>query len=254
MTEDKKKNKIKTADEAKEGLDFEELVKAGLYFGHKTSSTHPKMKQYIGSSRNRIHIIDLAKTAEKLKEVLDFIGDLVSQGKEILFVGTKIQVKDKIKEVAEECHLPYVNQRWLGGTFTNFETIKKRLEYFRSLEMQKASGELQKYVKKERLKIDREIEGLRKKFGGIKNLEKLPTAVFVTDMKENILVVKEAREKGIIVIAIADTNVNPALADHFIPANDDAISSLNYILDRVKKAILEAKPQPKASQPLADKK
>ncbi len=253
--EDKKKSKVKAIkennggsavkDEKKiEEFNIEDLTKSGLHFGHSTSRIHPKMKPYIESSRNNIHIIDLTKTAEKLKEVLAFIKDLVSQEKQILFVGTKIQVRDMVKDMAEECGFPFVNQRWLGGTFTNFETIKKRLDYFRNLEMQKASGELQKYVKKERLNISKEIERLRVKFGGIKNLEKLPAAVFVTDMKENGLAVKEAKEKGIIVIAIADTNVDPTKADYFIPANDDAISSLKYILGKVKNAILEAKPKP----------
>jgi len=218
-------------------LDTEEMAQAGVHFGHRTSRVHPKMQPYLYGVRNTVHIIDLEKTKEKFEEALKFIQELISENKILLLVGTKIQVKDLVKEIAKDCSLPYVNERWLGGTFTNFEIIKKRIEYFKDLEKKKAEGELEKYTKKERAKIDQELRDLEIKFGGIKDLEKLPDAIFVIDMKKDDLAVKEARMKGIKVIGISDTNVDPTLADYPIPANDDAISSVKYILEKVKEVI-----------------
>jgi len=218
-------------------LDTEEMAQAGVHFGHRTSRVHPKMQPYLYGVRNTVHIIDLEKTKEKFEEALKFIQELISENKILLLVGTKIQVKDLVKEIAKDCSLPYVNERWLGGTFTNFEIIKKRIEYFKDLEKKKATGELEKYTKKEKAKIDQELRDLEIKFGGIKDLEKLPDAIFVIDMKKDDLAVKEARMKGIKVIGISDTNVDPTLADYPIPANDDAISSVKYILEKVKEVI-----------------
>ena len=218
-------------------LDTEEMAQAGVHFGHRTSRVHPKMMPYLYGVRNTVHIIDLEKTKEKFEEALKFIQELISENKILLLVGTKIQVKDLVKEIAKDCSLPYVNERWLGGTFTNFEIIKKRIEYFKDLEKKKAAGELEKYTKKERAKIDQELRDLEIKFGGIKNLEKLPDAILVLDMKKDEAAVKEARMKGIKVIGISDTNVDPTLADYPIPANDDAISSVKYILEKVKEVI-----------------
>jgi small subunit ribosomal protein S2 len=223
------------------GIDLEEMAQAGVHFGHRTSRVHPKMKPYIYGIRNTVHIIDLEKTAEKLKEALKFIQQLISENKILLLVGTKIQVKDLVKKTAEECNLPYVNERWLGGTFTNFETIKKRIEHFKDLEKKKTEGELEKYTKKERAKIIEELRDLEIKFGGIKNLKQLPDAIFVSDIKKDYLAVKEARMKGIRVIGISDSNCDPTLADYPIPANDDAISSLKYILEKVKEVIIKIK-------------
>ncbi len=222
-------------------IDPEEMARAGLHFGHRTSKIHPKMKPYLDGVRNTVHIIDLEQTAEKLKEALGFIQELISAGKILLLVGTKIQVKNLVKEMTAECQLPYVTERWLGGTFTNFEVIKKRIEYFKNLEKKKAEGELEKYTKKERAKFDLELKNLELKFGGIKSLERLPDAIFVLDMRKDAAAVKEARQKGIRVIGIADTNVDPTLADFPIPANDDAISSVKYILDRVKEVVKKVK-------------
>jgi len=218
-------------------LDTEEMAKSGLHFGHRTSRVHPKMQPYLYGVRNTVHIIDLEKTKEKLGEALKFIQELIAENKILLLVGTKIQVKDLVKDIAKDCGLPYVNERWLGGTFTNFEIIKKRIEYFKDLEKKKAGGELEKYTKKERAKIDQELRDLEIKFGGIKDLEKLPDAIFVLDMKKDNLAVKEARMRGIKVIGISDTNVDPSLADYPIPANDDAISSVKYILEKVREVI-----------------
>jgi len=218
-------------------IDPEEMAKAGLHFGHRASRVHPKMKPYLYGVRNTIHIISLEKTAEKLKEALKFIQEIISENKILLLVGTKIQLKDLVKDIAKDCNLPYISERWLGGTFTNFETILKRIEYFKELERKKKEGELEKYTKKERAKIDQELENLKIKFEGIKDLTRLPDAIFVLDMKKDKLAVKEARMKGVKVIGISDTNVDPTLADFPIPANDDARLAVKYILEKVKEVI-----------------
>ncbi len=221
-------------------LNVEEMAQAGLHFGHKISKIHPKMKPYIYGIRNSVHIIDLEKTKEKFEEALKFIQELMKENKTLLLVGTKIQIKDLTKNIAKDCHLPYVNERWLGGTFTNFEIIKKRVEYFKDLERKKSAGELEKYTKKERAKIDQELKNLEINFGGIKELSKLPDAIFVADMKKDFLAIKEAKKKDIKVIAIADTNIDPGLADYSILANDDAVSSVKYILEKIKEITLKA--------------
>jgi len=231
-------------------IDTEEMAKAGLHFGRKTSKTNPKMKPYLYGVRNTIHIIDLEKTKEKLVQALLFIKNLIFENKILLVVGTKIQVKDLVKNFATDCNLPYINERWLGGTFTNFGIIKKRIDYFKDLEKKKAEGQLEKYTKKERAKIGKILKDLGIKFGGIKNLERLPDAIFVLDMKKDVLAVKEARTKGIKVIGISNTNIDPTLTDYPIPANDNAISSVKYILDKVKEVIKSQKSKipPEAKQ------
>jgi len=225
-------------------IDTTEMAKAGLHFGHRTSRVHPKMKPYLFGVRNGVHLIDLEKTAEKLKEALAFIRQLISEDKTLLLIGTKVQVKELVKSTAKECGLPYVAERWLGGTFTNFETIKKRIDYFKNLEKKKAEGELEKYTKKERIEIDKELKDLETKVGGIKELTKLPDAIFVLDMIKNKLAVKEAKSKGVKVIALCDTNCDPTLVDYPVPSNDDAISAVKYILDKVKETISQAKTKP----------
>ena len=232
------KEKIKETDF---GINLEEMARAGLHFGHRTSKCHPKMKPFLAGVKNTIHIIDLEKTAQKLKEALKFIQELILENKILLIVGTKIQVKDLVKEVATELNLPYVNERWLGGTLTNFEVIKKRIDYFKDLEKKRAEGALEKYTKKERAKIDQEIKDLEIKFGGCKNLERLPDAIFVLNMKKDETAIREAKRKGIKIIGIAHTNVDPTLADYSIPASDDAISSVKYILNKVSEVIKKAK-------------
>jgi len=217
------------------------MAKAGLNFGHNVSRLHPKMKLYVSGIKNNVHIIDLEKTAKEFERALKFISSLVSDGKTILFVGTKIQVKELVKNAAEICQMPYVTERWLGGTFTNFETISKRVQYFKELENKKATGGLEKYTKKERSLFDKELEILRKKFEGIKNLAKLPEAVLILDLKKDITCAKEAKRKGVKIIGVADTNIDPTLADYPVPANDDAISSVSYILEKVKETILNSK-------------
>ena len=172
---------------------------------------------------------------------MKFIEQLSKEEKTLLLVGTKIQHKELVKKIAEECNLPYVNERWLGGTLTNFPVMKKRIKYFKEMEEKQESGELEKYTKKERMKIGKELDNLEKKFGGIKDLKEPPDAVFVCDMRKDDLAAKEARMKNIPVIGISDTNVDPTSADYPIPANDDAMSSVRYILEKVKEVILKAK-------------
>jgi len=233
-----KKKKVKK-DEFK--LKPDDMTEAGLHFGHRTSRVHPKMKPYIFGNRNKVDLIDLERTAEKFKQALEFIKEIVSENKTLLLIGTKIQIKDMAQSFAKECDLPYITERWLGGTFTNYKTLKQRIEYFKELEEKKKKGELEKYTKKEKAKIDKELSDLETKFGGIKNMEGLPDAIFVLDMKKDALAVKEARMKKVKVIGIADTNVDPTLADYPIPANDDAISSVKYILEKVKDVIIKYK-------------
>jgi small subunit ribosomal protein S2 len=214
----------------------QEMMAAGLHFGHKTSRTHPKMKPFITGVRNAVHIIDLEKTKEKLQEVLEYIKKLKAEGKVLLLVGTKVQQRALVKEAAISLNLPYVTERWIGGALTNFANIAKRLERMKELERQKEAGEWGKYTKKERMQLQDELDMLEKNFGGIKNLAKVPDAMFIFDLEENALAQREAKKKGISIIAIADTNTNPDEADYFIPANDDAVSSIRYILEKIKEA------------------
>ncbi|MGB9743197.1 MAG: 30S ribosomal protein S2 [Minisyncoccales bacterium] len=241
-TETKTKSRKQNTEEDF-GLDINEMTQAGLCLGHQTSYFHPKMKPYISGIKNNIHLIDLTKTIEKLKEALIFIKQLVSENKILLLVGTKIPARELIKSLASECGLPYVTERWVGGTLTNFPVIKKRIDYFNNLEEKRNKGELDKYTKKEKALFDKELKNLEIKFAGIKNLTTLPDAVFVVDIKKDAAAVTEARKKGIKVIAIVDTNANPELVDFPIPTNDDAISSVKYILDKVKEVIIKAKPK-----------
>lgn len=235
-------------------IDPAEMMQVGLHFGHKTSKVHPKIKPFLYGARNGVHIFDFEKTTESIKAALEFIKKIISEGKVMVLVGTKVQIKKILVETAKECGLPYIADRWLGGTFTNFDTIKRRVDYLKELEEKKASGGLDKYTKKERANFDKELDGLRLKFEGLKELKGLPEAVFVCDMKKDILAVKEARAKGVKVIGIADTNIDPTLADYPIPANDDAKAGVKFILDKVKEVVLKAKSEPPASEGKGEKK
>jgi small subunit ribosomal protein S2 len=221
-------------------LSVEEMATAGVNLGHKVSKLHPKMKQYVSGIKNNVHIFDLEKTQKELSKALDFISKIVAEGKSIVFVGTKIQLKSLVQAAADECGIPYVTERWLGGTFTNFETIQKRVSYFKDLEKKRESGELEKYTKKERLNFDREIAKLKIKFEGVRNLPKLPDAVIIFGLDKDITCAREAKRKGIKIVAIVDTNVNPDIVDYPIPASDDAISAVGYIIERVKDTILSS--------------
>jgi len=222
-------------------ISIEEMAEAGVNFGHKVAKLHPKMKPYVSGIKNNVHVFDLEKTAKELEKALAFISKLVSDGKSIIFVGTKIQLKAIVEEAAKELGIPYVAERWLGGTFTNFETIQKRVNYFKDLEKKRETGGLEKYTKKERLDFDREIARLKVKFEGIRNMTKLPEAVFIFGLDKDITCAREAKKKGIKIIALVDTNVNPDIVDYPIPANDDAISSVRYIIEKTKEVILNSK-------------
>ena len=222
-------------------LDIEEMQKAGVQTGHRVSKLHPRMKPFLSGTRNGVHNIDLNKTAEKFSEALKFVQDLIVEGKNILVVGTKVPIRAMVKESAEACGLPYVNERWLGGSFTNFETILKRVSRFKDLVKQKEIGDLEKYTKKEKMKIEKEIEALATKFGGIKDMSKLPDAVFILDMRKDGFAAKEAKKKGIKIIAVCDTNIDPILIDYIIPANDDSMSATKYIIQQLAKVVISAK-------------
>src|SRR3989344_1111070 len=222
-------------------LNIEEMEAAGVVFGHKASKLHPKMKQCVSGVRNKTHLFDLEKTSKEFTKSLDFISKMVAEGKSVVFIGTKIQMRAIVQKTAEECGFPYITERWLGGTFTNFETIQKRVSYFKDLEKKKESGELIKYTKKERLLFDRELAILKTKFEGIRNMSKLPDAVVIFGLDKDFTCAREAKRKGIKIVAIVDTNVDPDMADYLIPANDDAIMSARYILEKIKEVVLNSK-------------
>ncbi len=223
------------------GIDLEEMVNAGLHFGHRLTNYNPQMKPYIQTIRNSVRIINLEKTAEKLEEALKFIELLIKEKKTVLVIGTKVQAKNLVGEFAEKTGLPFVNNRWLGGTLTNFEVIKKRIAFLSQLEEGKESSDFGKYTKKEQIKFNNKIQKLTTNFGGIRNLEKVPEAILVLDMRKEATAVREARRTGIKLIAVCDTNVNPLLADYPIPANDDSVSSIKYILDKVAETVINSR-------------
>ncbi|HEB01587.1 MAG TPA: 30S ribosomal protein S2, partial [Candidatus Portnoybacteria bacterium] len=196
-----------------------EMLKAGVHFGHRKSKWNPKMEPYVFAIRNNIRIIDLEQTEKKLKEASEFVKKIVSQKGLILFIGTKRQVKEVIKKAAEKCGMPYINERWLGGTFTNFKVILERIEKLLDMETKREQAEFKKYTKKEQLKIDKEIEKLNKTMAGIKKIKELPQAVFITDINQDKIAITEARKKGIPIIALADTNTDPTLVDYPIPVS-----------------------------------
>jgi small subunit ribosomal protein S2 len=220
---------------------LEELLKAGAHFGHRTNRWHPKMKQFIFTSKNGIYIIDLKKTQEKLEEALEFMSKLVAEGKSILFVGTKNQVSEPMKKMATISGQPYIVGKWLGGYLTNFAIVKKSVKKYLDLIEKRDGGKLEKYTKKERLNFDREIKKLELRVGGLTNLNKLPDALFVWDIKEEETAIKEAKQKNIPIIAICDTNVNPEEANYPIPANDDATKTIEVILNCIEEAMVIAK-------------
>ncbi|PID52783.1 MAG: 30S ribosomal protein S2 [Candidatus Moraniibacteriota bacterium] len=213
------------------------LLKAGVHFGHQKSRRNPKMDDYIYITRNNINIIDLAKTVELTKEALDFLTSVKKSGKQILFVGTKKQARDLIIDIAEYTGNPFVVERWLGGTFTNFGNIRRRVRYMIRLRDQIAKGELKKYTKFEQMKKVEEAEKLDRRMGGIAEMREMPGAIFVTDVIADNLAIREAQKMNVPVVALVDTNVDPEGVTYPIPANDDAVSSLAIMLAHVCKAL-----------------
>lgn len=220
---------------------MKELLEAGVHFGHQVRRWNPKMKEYIFGERNGIYIIDLQKTQRMFKDAIKFITTLSGEGtnKTILFVGTKRQAQDAIKEEALRCNQFYINQRWLGGLLTNFQTIQKSIKRFKEIEAMQADGRIEAYAKKERLQIERERQALEKNLSGIKEMKKLPDAIFVIDTKKEEIAVKEANRLGIPVVAIVDTNCTPEGVDYIIPGNDDALRAVRLFASRIADAIME---------------
>ena len=224
-----------------EPISVKQLLEAGAHFGHLTAHWHPRMKSYIFTERNGIHIIDLEQTATMLDRACTYVRDLVSNGESILFVGTKKQAQEIIEEEAKRCGMYYVNQRWLGGMLTNFATVQARIDYLVRLEDRKERGELDYMSKKESLKVNKEISRLNKLLGGFKELTTLPGAMFIVDPTKEKIALAEAKKVGVPVVAVVDTNCNPTGIDHLIPANDDAIKAIKLVCGRIADAVLEGK-------------
>ncbi len=215
---------------------LQELLEAGVHFGHQVRRGHPRMKPYIFGVREGVHIIDLTQSEKYLKEACEFVYELGKSGKVLLFVGTKKQAKPIIEEQVKESKAPYMTERWMGGFLTNFEEIKKRIKLLKDLKEQKAKGELSKYTKKEQLLLDRKMDGLQKDFSGVMDLAGMPDAVFVIDAVSDNIAIKEANRLGIKVVAIADSNCNVSEIDYPIPGNDDAIKSIKILVTAVGQA------------------
>ena len=232
-------------------VSMKQLLEAGVHFGHQTRRWNPKMSRFIFTERNGIYIIDLQKTVKKLDEAYDFIKEIAAEGGEVLFVGTKKQAQDAIKEEAQRCGMHYVNARWLGGMLTNYRTMKTRIARLEQLNKMKEDGTFDLLPKKEVIKLELEIEKLEKNIGGIKNMETLPKAMFVVDTRKEKIAVAEAKNLGIPVVAIVDTNCDPDEVDYVIPGNDDAIRAVKLISGAMADAIIEGR-QGEQTAPVAE--
>ena len=220
---------------------MKQLLEAGVHFGHQTRRWDPKMAEYIFQARNGIHIIDLQKTSKKLDEAYAFIKEQVEEGKTVLFVGTKKQAQECMKEAALKCGMYYVDQRWLGGMFTNFGTIRKRVQRLKDLEAMEQDGTFDVLPKKEVILLKKEMEKLERNLGGIKDMNELPGVIFLVDPKKERIAVLEAKKLGIPTVGIVDTNCNPEDLDYPIPGNDDAIRAVKLIADVMANAVIEGK-------------
>jgi small subunit ribosomal protein S2 len=220
---------------------MKELLEAGVHFGHQVRRWNPKMKEYIFGERNGIYIIDLQKTQRMFREAIAFVTNLIAEdkGKTVLFVGTKRQAQDAIREESEKCGQYYVNQRWLGGLLTNFQTVQKSIKRLKDLESMQTDGRYEKLTKKERIKLDRERESLNKNLSGIKGMSRLPDAIFIIDVKKEEIAVAEANRLGIPIVAVVDTNCSPEGIDYVIPGNDDALRAVRLFASRIADAIVE---------------
>ncbi len=218
---------------------MKQLLEAGVHFGHQTRRWDPKMAEYIFQARNGIHIIDLQKTSKKIDEAYEFLRSQAEEGKKVLFVGTKKQAQECIKEAAERCGMYYVDQRWLGGMLTNFGTIRKRIQRLKDIEAMQEDGTFDVLPKKEVINLKKELEKLEANLGGIKEMEKIPEVLFIVDPKKESNAIKEAQKLNIPVVGIVDTNCNPEVLDYPIPGNDDAIRSVKLITDVMANAIIE---------------
>lgn len=220
-------------------ISMKQLLEAGVHFGHQTRRWNPKMARFIFTERNGIYIIDLQKTVKKMDEAYNFVRDLAAEGGKVLFVGTKKQAQESIKNEAERCNQYFVNERWLGGMLTNFQTIEKRVKRLKTLEKQAEDGTFELLPKKEVTLLKHEMEKLQKYLGGIKDMKKLPDALFIIDPKKEEIAVSEARKLHIPIIATVDTNCDPDVIDYPIPANDDAIRAVKLLTGKIADAVLE---------------
>jgi small subunit ribosomal protein S2 len=234
-------------------ISMKQLLEAGVHFGHQTRRWNPKMAEYIFTERNGIYIIDLQKTAKKVDEAYSFIRDVSLEGKDVLFVGTKKQAQEAIAEEAQRVEMFYVNNRWLGGMLTNFKTIRKSIDRLYQLEKMEQDGTFELLPKKEVLRLRKEMERLEKNFGGIKEMKKMPGAVFVVDPRKEKIAIAEAKKLNIPVVAIVDTNCDPEEVDYVIPGNDDAIRAVKLIVETIANAVLEGKQGESFSQSEASK-
>lgn len=235
-------------------ISLKELVQSGAHFGHQVRRWNPQMEEYLYGEQEGVHVFDLTKTKEKLQEALNFLSEASSEGKTILFVGSKKQARDKVKEVAEEVGSPFVVERWLGGTITNFDQIKKSINKLKEMKEKREAGEYKKFTKKERVEIDREIERLERFFGGISSLDDIPDVLVVVDTKRESTAISEANMKGVATVAIVDSNSDPTEVDYPIPMNDDATKALTYVLDLLKEAVEEGKTKKKKKKKSKEKK
>jgi small subunit ribosomal protein S2 len=216
-----------------------EMLKAGLHFGHQKSRWHPKMEQYIFGLRGGVHVLDLERTAEELAKAADYVKNLVASGKTILFVGTKRQAREIIKKAAQDCGMPFLVERWIGGLLTNFDEARHRIKKYKTLKQQIQSGEIEKYTKKEQIEFKKSLEKMDKYLSGLHNLDKMPDALFIADMRESKTAITEAGKTNVPVVGVCDTNVNPENAVYAIPANDDAVSSIKLVAEVISAAIQE---------------
>ncbi len=229
-------------------ITMKSLLEAGVHFGHQTRRWNPRMKQYIFTQRNGIHIIDLQKSLRYMDRAMNGVRDLIAGGGEILFVGTKKQAQESIAEQATRCEMPYVNQRWLGGTLTNFTTIRKRIDYMIELETRKEQGYFDNMIKKEALKLEEKLKRLQKYFGGVRNMTRIPDALFVVDMPKESICIAEARKLGVTLFSIIDSDCDPDLIDFRIPGNDDAIRSIRLITTRIADGVVEGLAEKRAQE------
>jgi len=218
---------------------MKQLLETGVHFGHRTRRWNPKMARYIYTERNNVHIIDLQQTVRALGLAYGIVRDIVAQGKQVLFIGTKRQAQESLRQEAQRCNMPYVNQRWLGGTLTNWRTIKQRIDHLKNLEARRENGEFELLTKKEALMNTREIDKLNARLGGIKDMDGLPGAIFVIDVMNEITAIKEADRMDIPIVAVVDTNCDPDMIDYIIPANDDAIRAIRLLSSKMADAVLE---------------
>ena len=223
-------------------LSMKELLESGVHFGHQTRRWNPKMKRFIYGARNGIYIIDLHQTIKMFEDALNYIGKIVEDGGSVLFVGTKKQAQSAVREAAEKSGQYYISERWLGGTLTNWKTIQQRITRMKDLDRMQAEGYMERLPKKEALRRMEERDGLQKFLGGIRDMERMPAALFVVDLNKEAIAVAEAKKLGIPIIAIVDTNCDPDMADVIIPGNDDAIRAIRLVTQKMSEAILEARP------------